>query len=203
MRTLHHADIEAVINGAGAAPVSRIQARAIRLCGELLREIEPSKGGRPARVEITRDGGDPSFTHTQAARDAGLSTRQQKINTTQPGVLGRATTLAESKRPAQGANQNIRDGDGPNVTRKSAARDAGLSEWQQKTALRVACVPAEEMEVDNPSLSATRSRAATGCLEQSHQRQGGPISAKITGPPIAPLRKSELLWNPTKLAFAL
>jgi hypothetical protein len=56
----------------------RIQARAIRRCGELLREIEPK----------------------------------------------------------QGANQNIKDGDGPNVrTRKQATTDAGLSERQAKTAL--------------------------------------------------------------------
>jgi hypothetical protein len=40
----------------------RIQARAIRRCGELLNQIEASKGGRP----------------TQAAREAGLSEWQQK-----------------------------------------------------------------------------------------------------------------------------
>jgi hypothetical protein len=48
--------------------------------------------------------------------------------------------------PAQGANQNIRDGDGPKVTRKSAAQEAGLSAHQQKTALRVASVPVEAFE---------------------------------------------------------
>ncbi len=62
----------------------RIQARAIRRCGELLRQIQP----------------------------------------------------------ARGANQNIREGDHPKVTRESVADAAGLSEHQRKTALRVA---AEEM----------------------------------------------------------
>jgi hypothetical protein len=74
----------------------RIQARAIRRCGELLKQIEP----------------------------------------------------------ARGANQNIKEGDHPNVTRKAAAEDAGLSEHQQKTALRIANVPEndfnESVESDNP-----------------------------------------------------
>jgi hypothetical protein len=73
----------------------RIRARAIRRCGELLKTIENSKGGRP----------------TQAARDA-------------------ETTVASV----------------PSFTRTQAARDAGLSERQQKTAVRVANVPAEQFE---------------------------------------------------------
>jgi hypothetical protein len=47
-----------------------------------------------------------------------------------------------------------RDGGDPIVTRKAAAEQAGLSERQQKTALRVASVPKEEferlVESDNP-----------------------------------------------------
>jgi len=44
--------------------------------------------------------------------------------------------------PARGANQNIQDGTVPKVTRESAATEAGLSERQRKTALRVAAVRA-------------------------------------------------------------
>jgi hypothetical protein len=70
---------------------TRIQARAIRRCGELLKEIE-------------------------------------------------SASLAQLK-------QNRRDGDGPSVeTRKQAAEEAGLSERQQKTAVRVANIPEEEFE---------------------------------------------------------
>jgi hypothetical protein len=70
---------------------TRIQARAIRRCGELLKEIE---------------------------------TMQVKRTDLEPG-----------------------DGDGPkSMTRKSAAEKAGLSERQQKTAVRVANVPKEEFE---------------------------------------------------------
>jgi hypothetical protein len=40
--------------------------------------------------------------------------------------------------PKQGANQDIRDGDGPKVTRTSAARAAGFSDHQRKTATHAA-----------------------------------------------------------------
>jgi len=56
--------------------------------------------------------------------------------------------------PAHGANQNIREGDRPKVTRESAATDAGLSDHQRKQALRVANVPesefTEQVESDTP-----------------------------------------------------
>jgi hypothetical protein len=52
----------------------RIQARAIRRMGELLKQIEPSKGGRPAE---TTTGTHSSFTRTDAAREAGMSPHQQ------------------------------------------------------------------------------------------------------------------------------
>lgn len=75
----------------------RIQGRAIRRCGELLQEIEPTK-----------------FRGNQHAA--------------------------------------VRDGDGPN--RKQAASEAGLSQRQAKTALRVANVPhddfEEQIESDTP-----------------------------------------------------
>lgn len=54
----------------------RIRARAIRRAGELLKQIEPSKGGRPAE---TRGDAPPSFpTRKDAAEQAGLSNDQMK-----------------------------------------------------------------------------------------------------------------------------
>jgi hypothetical protein len=50
---------------------TRIQARAIRRCGELLKEFEPAKNQYDAQA----DGG---LSRTQAAEEAGLSERQQK-----------------------------------------------------------------------------------------------------------------------------
>jgi hypothetical protein len=50
----------------------RIQGRAVRRTGELLKEIEPSKGRQPENV-----GAPLRFTRSQAAREAGLSTDQR------------------------------------------------------------------------------------------------------------------------------
>jgi len=52
----------------------RIRARAIRRAGELLKQLEPSKGGRPSE---TSAGDHTSYTRTDAARDAGMSKHQQ------------------------------------------------------------------------------------------------------------------------------
>ena len=53
----------------------RIQARAIRRCGELLKQIEPDKGGY--HRNYAHDGTDTSITRAEAAREAGLSERQK------------------------------------------------------------------------------------------------------------------------------
>lgn len=105
----------------------RIQARAVRRCGELLKQIEP----------------------------------------------------------ARGANQNIQDGAVPKVTRESAATDAGLSERQRKTALRVANVPeaafTEQVESENPP-------TVTQLAQQGTQRRDGFASVE-SNPLLEQVRK--------------
>ena len=51
----------------------KIQARAIRRCGQLLGEIEANQGGRPTKL----GGAPPQVSRSQAAREAGMS-REQK-----------------------------------------------------------------------------------------------------------------------------
>ena len=58
------------------AMATRIQARAIRRCGELLLEIETARGSRSDLQP--RDGAVPRLTRTEAASEAGLSERQRK-----------------------------------------------------------------------------------------------------------------------------
>jgi hypothetical protein len=53
----------------------RIQARAVRRCAELLKQIPQGHGARDRK---RRDGTDPPLTRTQAATAAGLSERQRK-----------------------------------------------------------------------------------------------------------------------------
>jgi hypothetical protein len=73
----------------------------------------------------------------------------------QARAIQRCGELLREIEPAPGANQNIGEGARPKVqTRKDAATAAGLSEYQRKTALRVANVPPKEfeeaIESDNP-----------------------------------------------------
>ena len=69
-------------------------------------------------------------------------------------TVRRCGELLKLIEPANGANQNIKDGAVPIVTRDSAATDAGLSERQRKTAIRVANVDDdsfnEQVESENP-----------------------------------------------------
>jgi hypothetical protein len=95
---------------------ARIQARAIRRCGELLKEIEAKHTGRP------------------------------------PEIRNDAVPNSE--------------------TRKSAAEKAGLSERQQKTAVRVANVPEEEFETQVESDSPPTVTALAG---QGTQKKSAPM----------------------------
>lgn len=52
-----------------------VDGRAIRRAGELLKQIEPSKGGRPTETRVDAL---PSFGRKEAAADAGLSPHQAK-----------------------------------------------------------------------------------------------------------------------------
>ena len=51
----------------------RIQARAIRRCGELLKQVEAGKN----RFDDRRDGADTPINRKEAAREAGMSERQK------------------------------------------------------------------------------------------------------------------------------
>jgi len=102
----------------------RIQARAIKRCGELLAAMQPSTGGRPPAAKKTREG---------AAR------------VLSPG-------------------------------RTAAAKDAGLSEHQKKTALRVAAVPAEKFEalVEAPKPATVTALAEIGTRTKPKRQPESP-----------------------------
>lgn len=62
-------------------------------------------------------------------------------------AIRRCGELLKEIQPAHGANQNIADGSVSNVqSRTAAARQAGLSERQQVTAMRVANIPQRDFE---------------------------------------------------------
>jgi len=79
-------------------------------------------------------------------------------------AIRRCGELLQEIEPGQGARDGKRqDGDDPPLNRTRAANDAGLSERQRKTALRVANVPADEFEAavesdEPPTLEALAER---------------------------------------------
>jgi hypothetical protein len=88
------------------------------------------------------------------ARQAKDDTLRKYADRIQARAVRRLGELLKQIPPGHGANQNIQEGALPKVTRESAATEAGLSEHQRKTALRVAAVPEKEFEAqvnsDNP-----------------------------------------------------
>jgi len=64
----------------------------------------------------------------------------------QAKAIRRCGELLKEVAKQHGANQNIKGGAPPQVTRKSVAESAGLSDDQRKTALRVANVPKKEKD---------------------------------------------------------
>lgn len=75
----------------------RIKARALRRAGELLKQIDPSKGGRPAETGV---GTHTSFSRGDAAAEAGMSKHQQ-VQATRVANVPRETfeSMVESDAP--------------------------------------------------------------------------------------------------------
>jgi hypothetical protein len=100
--------------------------------------------GPGARGQGPGAGTVPLVSRTQAARDDTLINLAQRI---QGRAIRRQGELLREIPEAKGANQNITEGTLPNVqTRTQAARDAGISERGQKTAMRVSAIPEAEYE---------------------------------------------------------
>jgi hypothetical protein len=110
----------------------RVRARAIRRCGELLRQIEKKHG----------------------------------------------------------VNQNIRGGVPPIVTCTQAARDAGLSDDQRKTALRMASIPDEDFEeaIESEDLPTMTELAERGTVKKPRCPLSSQTSASTRPNPTASRR---------------
>jgi len=81
-------------------------------------------------------------SYARQAKDDGMRKMADRI---QARAIRRCGELLKQIEPAHGANQNIQDASVPIVlTRTDAATEAGLSERQRKTALRVASIPEDD-----------------------------------------------------------
>jgi hypothetical protein len=123
------------------------------------------------RIDECKDWHDKAAALASYAKQAKDDELRQMALRVQARAIHRAGELLQEIPPAYGANQNIRAGDHLNViTRAQAAEDAGLSEHQRKTALRVAGLSREEFENAIESFSpptitelAERGIARRGC----------------------------------------
>ena len=98
------------------------------------------------------------------ARQANDNDLRRMCDRIQARAIHRCGELLNEVPPATGAHRK-RDGTGPLSSRASAATEAGLSERQRKTALRVANVPADEfekaVEADEPATVTALARMGT------------------------------------------
>ena len=118
----------------------RIQARAVRRCGELLKTYN-SPG---ARTDQLSEGAHIRLTQRQAVSDAGISERKH-ADRIQARAVRRCGELLKQF-DGRGVNQYTKDDEGTLITQKQAASDAGLSDHQRVTAVRVANVPEPDFD---------------------------------------------------------
>lgn len=98
------------------------------------------------RIDECKDWADKSAALASYAKQSGDETLQHIAMRIRDRAIRRCGELLKEFEKSHGANQNIGDGVDTKVTRKSAARDAGLSERQAVTAIRVANVPEDSFE---------------------------------------------------------
>jgi len=99
-----------------------------------------------SRIDECQDWADKMQAMASYARQAEDDSLRRMCDRIQARAIRRCGDLLAAIEPARGANQNISDGNGTKVTRKDVATEAGLSERQRVTALRVSNIPADEFE---------------------------------------------------------
>jgi hypothetical protein len=102
-------------------------------------------------------------------------------------AMRRAGELLREIEPANGASENVRDGAAPNVTRKTAAHAAGMSERQRKTAIRLQApsgVANRTIRVSEPTISTgwyPPKALKCKCRANSMGGQTGPQPSDLVG----------------------
>jgi hypothetical protein len=108
-----------------------------------------------SRIDECKDWADKAQALASYARQSEDMEMEKTAGRIRARAIRRCGELLKEIEKKQGANQNIKAAAGPKVeTRKSTAADAGMSERQAKTAIRVANVPQEtfldQVESDDP-----------------------------------------------------
>jgi hypothetical protein len=125
-------------------PIAQLAATAARLpaiyenAKVILAECE--------RVDECQDWANRAEALASYARQANDDDLRRMADRIQARAIYRAGALLKQIPPDRGGRPTkTQDGSVPSLTRTQAAEDAGLSERQRKTALRVASVPFEEI----------------------------------------------------------
>lgn len=100
-----------------------------------------------SEVDECKDWADKAAALASYARQSQDDQLERMAQRIRARAIRRAGELLKQIEPQQGANQNIKAGDHPNVlTRTDAAREAGMSPHQAKQAVRVSNVPEDDFE---------------------------------------------------------
>lgn len=98
-----------------------------------------------ATIDECRDWSDRAAALASYAKQANDETLEQKARMIRNRAIRQMGKVLEAIEPVNAARDR-KDGADLPLSRKQAARDAGISERQQKTALRVASLPEDEFE---------------------------------------------------------
>lgn len=157
---LDHGTLPAVAN----APLPAVYERATTALAEC------------SRIDECQSWADKAAALASYARQAQDETLLKMSQRIQARAVRRAGELLKQIEPGQGARDGKRQEGGlPPLTRTQAAADAGMSEHQRKTALRVAEVPAEEFEaaIESPTPPTITEIAEAGRKKQPITPLGG------------------------------
>ena len=123
------------------------------------------------QIDECKDWADKAEALAVYAKQANDPELRQMADRIQARAMRRAGELLQEIAPATGAKTDLqpRDGADPKLTRAQAAEDAGLSERQRKTALRVSKVPGVEFEkaVESPTPPTVTALAALGKVKRA------------------------------------
>jgi len=107
-----------------------------------------------AKIDECKDWADKAEAMASYARQANDDAMHKMADRIQARAIRRCGVLLKEIEPSPGARTDQPRGDAPPRSRSEAAKDAGLSDDQRKTVLRVANVPEAEfekaVESDNP-----------------------------------------------------
>ena len=126
-----------------------------------------------ARIDECQDWANKAKALASYARQSKDDTLRKMADRIQARAIRRCGELLKQVEARQGANQNIRDcSDMKVLTRTEAATQAGLSERQKVTALRVASIPQPEFERE---VESEQPPTITKLAEQGKQEKPKPL----------------------------